>query len=247
MHKVVLLTTMWVLGLAAIAAFAWLVEWSNDTPVRVPAAAEVPAPGSAEQPLAALTAGAARSAGTATAALADGDRSAATHATDSALRATEVGHQASHGQVEKAFAGALHDVHVARERFHGGDAAGARVALDRAVDRLEQAVGPARDTSVGVPPPAVRHGYRGAMLLNANGSMVGSVERLGHGRERPTARLRLGGARNVLGVGHLGGESVTVPADRLLWGPRRSLGSVLVVVPTEGHRPGAISATFSSR
>lgn len=245
MRKVALLTTMWVLGLAAIAALAWLVHTFQDTAVTVPADARVPPP--AQEPLAALTAGVARSAGTATAALADGDRGVASHATDSALRAAEVGHEASHGQVEKAFAGALHDVHVARERFHGGDAAGARVALERVVDRLEQAVGPARDMSVGVPPPAVRHGYRGAMLLNANGSMVGRVERLGHGRDDPTARLRLGGASDVLGVGHLGGESVTVSADRLLWGPRRSLGSVFVVVPTERHRPRAVSATFSPR
>lgn len=239
MRKVALVTAMWVLGLAAVAGFAWLVARLDGTPVRVPPDAPVPAPAPADQPLAAVASGVARSAGTAGAELADGDRGRATHATDAALRAAEVGHAASHGAVKTAFAGALHDIHLARERLHGGDAERAGDALERAVDRLAGVVDAARGLSPGVPPEAVWTGYRGAKLVNANGSTIGRVTSLGGGRGEPAARLRLGGAPDVLGVVDLGGRRATVPADRLLWGRRRSIGSVFVVLPTHRSDPRA--------
>lgn len=244
MRKVALVTAMWVLGLAAIAVFAWLVAWSQGTPVRVPADAQVPAAAPAESPLAALSSGVARSLGTAGIELARGNRGKAAHATDASLRAAEVGHEAAHGGVKKDFAAALHAIHQARERLHNGDSTKAGYALERAVDRLGPAVDAAGELSPGVPPEAVWAGYEGAMLVNANGSMIGEVSRIDKGSNGPVARLRVGGAPDVLGVVDLDGTGATVPADRLVWGPRRSIGSVFVVAPTHRSDPAAVTRTL---
>lgn len=245
LRKLALVTAMWVLGLAAIAAFASVVAWSNGSPVQVPADAQVPTAAPTDKPLAALTSGVARSLGTAGVQLTQGDRSRASHATDAALRAGEVGHAAGHGRVKKAFAAALHAVHQARERLHNGDAAGAGYALERAVDHLEPAIDAAAKQSPGVPTEPVWTGYEEAMLVNANGSTIGEVCRIEEGPNGPVARLRVGGSPDVLGLVDLDGTVATVPADRLLWGPRRSIGSTLVVAPT--HRSDPVAVTRALR
>lgn len=116
--------------------------------------------------------------------------------------------------------------------------------MERAVDRLGSTVDAAGELSPGVPPEAVWAGYEGAMLVNANGSMIGEVSRVEKGGAGPVAHLRVGGAPDVLGVVDLGGTGVTVPADRLVWGPRRSIGSVFVVAPTHRSDPAAVTRTL---
>lgn len=224
---------MWALGLASLAAFALSVVWLDGVAVTVPEGTDVPEQVSADAPLAALTAGTARSAETARHLLDRGERSRATHALDAALRAAEVGHVASHGTVKSAFATGLHAIHGAREALHNGRPAAAMQHLDEAVAALTPEIEAARDMDVGVPPVPVRSGYDGAVLVNANGTRLGEVERVERVEQDAVAVLHVGGATDVLGWFEFGSQRVRVPADTLLFGPRRSLGATLVVAPTE--------------
>ena len=65
----------------------------------------------------------------------------------------------------------------------------------------------------------------------------GQVRRIEERGDPATAVLHLGGANDVLGFLEFGGETVRVPAERLLWGPRRSIGSLLVALPSEASAP----------
>ncbi|MZE77188.1 hypothetical protein GTY57_09210, partial [Streptomyces sp. SID5475] len=42
LRKIGIVAAMWVLGLASLAGFAWAVQWLDDQPVHVPAAAGAP-------------------------------------------------------------------------------------------------------------------------------------------------------------------------------------------------------------
>lgn len=221
---------MWTLGIVALGLFGWAVAWLDGRPVEIASSVEVAAV--EDGGLATLTAGTARSAATARAHLQQGERGAATHALDAALRAAEVGHESSHGEVKSAFAVGLHAIVRAREALHDGDPAAAVRSLGDTVDALEGAVEPARQMSVGVPPEPVRPGYDGAKLINANGAMLGEVAQVRDGPS-PTVVVHAGGWNDWWGLFELGGRTVEVPADRLLWGPRRSLGATFVVLPTE--------------
>ena len=233
-RTIALVAAMWLLGAAAFAGFAWLIQWGQGTPVEVPAAASVPPAVGPDQPLAALSAGVARTAGAAAYHLEHDERSKASHAIDAGHRAAEVGHEASHGEVKKAFAVALHELDKARQSLHNGRPASTVEDLHAVVDRLAPVVDTAKEQSPGVPPAEVWSGYGGAVLLDANGSMIGQVQRLDRDGGTTTARLRVGGANDVLIIMDFGGEQVTVPADTILWGPRRSVGSVYAVLPVEG-------------
>ena len=233
-RKIALVTAMWLLGAAAFAAFAFLVQWGQGTPVEVPAEADVPAAVAADQPLAALTAGVARTAGTAAYHLDHGQRSKASHAIDAARRAAEVGLDTAHGEVKAAFAVAVEKIEKARQSLHNGQPASTVEDLRTVADRLGAVVDAARQQSPGVPPSEVSSAYGGAVLLDANGAMIGQVQQLHAQGDHPRAQLRVGGANDVLIVMDIGGRQVTVPAEKILWGPRRSVGSVYAVLPVSG-------------
>ncbi|MEU0119808.1 hypothetical protein ABZ137_40690 [Streptomyces bobili] len=59
---------------------------------------------------------------------------------------------------------------------------------------------------------------------------------------KPVAVLQIGGTKDLFGVLELGGKQIEVPAERLLWGPRRSLGYVWVVAPTTATDSAGICA-----
>lgn len=233
---------MWSLGLAALVGFVWAVAWLDDVPVEIAAQADVPDAVAAEDPLAALAAGTARSAGTAIHELERGRRSAATHAIDGAMRAGEVGHDASHGPVKEAFTIGLHAIVQARESLHNGTTPPAIAHLRDAVEALGDAVEPARAIRARVPPAAVWTGFDGAALINANGARLGEVEAISSGDGGSLAVVHVGGASDVLGLFEIGGRTIRIPADRLLYGPRRSLGATLVVAPIEGTDVDALAA-----
>ncbi|PRX48733.1 hypothetical protein B0I33_104551 [Prauserella shujinwangii] len=234
LRKIGVVAAMWVLGLASIAFFAWTVEWLDGQRVQAAEAAEAPAPVAERQPLAALTAGAARSAATARHDLAEGHRSEASHAIDAAWRAAEVGLETSHGQVKQAYEAALRRLHFARQDLHYGRAGSARDELRQVVTALEPVIGRARELSPGVPSPVVWPGYRHAVLLDATGSMIGKVRGIERGQDgSPVAVVHVGGSNDVLGFLDFGGRTVRVPADQLLWGPRGFVGAVYVALPVQ--------------
>ncbi|EHR50749.1 hypothetical protein SacmaDRAFT_2506 [Saccharomonospora marina XMU15] len=233
-RKIGLVTAMWLLGLASIAGFTWAVEWLDGQPVRVAAAADPPPAVAARQPLAALTAGAARAAATARRDLASGQRSEASHAIDAALRATEVGLENSHGMVKKAYEAALQRIHYTRQDLHNGWEASARQELRHAVEELTRVIEPARTQSPGTPAPLVWNQYNSATLLDSTGATIGEVNHIERGPNgMPVAVLQVGGASDVLGFLDFGGRTERVPADRLLWGPRRFIGSTFAALAVQ--------------
>lgn len=231
---------MWTAGLVAFALFTWSVAWLDAQPVEIPDAVEVAAVPDAG--LATITAGTARSASAAREHLRLGQRSAASHALDAAMRVAEVGLETSHGDVKTAFAIGEHAIVQAREALHDGRAAAAMDHLDEAATALEEVVEPARDMSVGVPPEPVRPGWDGAVLINALGGTIGEVQGVEMDGDQPVAVVHVGGGNDVLGLFEVGGETVRVPADTLLWGPRRSLGNALVAAPVESRSLGQLTA-----
>ena len=92
-RKLVAVVVMWLLGAAAFAGFAWLVQWQDGTAVEVPARAEVPEAVSDASPLATLADGIARTDESARHHLEAAERTPAAHAMDAALRGAEVGHE----------------------------------------------------------------------------------------------------------------------------------------------------------
>lgn len=102
----------------------------------------------------------------------------------------------------------------------------------------------ARGQAPGAPPEEVWPAYEGAVLVNANGSMVGQVRSIESGADGPVVILRIGGANDVLGFMEFGGTDITVPAERVLWGPRRSVGSVFAAVPVETSDAEEITAAL---
>lgn len=224
---------MWTLGLASLCLFTTAVWWLDGKAVQPPADLQVAAAPADARPLAGLTAGTARSAATARQHLQGGEASAAAHAIDASHRAAEVGHETSHGPVKQAFTVALHAIVQAREALHEGNAGQAGPHLQEAVTVLEGVVTGAGEIDAGVPPQAVWSGYDGAVLINANGTKLGEVKGIEGGGQSPTVTVHVGGGNDVAGIFELGGRTVRIPADRLLWGARRSLGATYVAAPTE--------------
>ena len=231
---------MWTAGLVAFALFTWSVAWLDAQPVEIPDAVEVAAVPDAG--LATLTAGATRSASAAREHLRLGQRSAASHALDAAMRVAEVGRETSHGEVKAAFTVGEHAIVRAREALHDGDAGTAIDHLEEAVTALDDAVEPARDITVPVPPQPVWSGWDGAVLVNALGGTIGEVQGIETDGGEPVAIVHVGGGNDVLGLFELGGHTVRIPADRLLWGPRRTLGNALVAVPVESRTVEQVAA-----
>jgi hypothetical protein len=239
-RKAGIVAAMWGLGLAMLAGLAWAVNWRESAPVRVPvsaAAARAPS----EQMMGTLTAGAARSADTAAEALRAGRRSEAMHALDAAARVVEVGRENSYGRVRVAYTIALKQIRLSRHALYQARPGHARSLLRRSAGRLRAAAEPAAGLSASPPPPLIRSGYRSAVLLNANGAMIGRVQSIERGPD-PVAVVHLGGVNDMFGLVELGGRQGRVPAARLLWGPRRSLGSVYVVLPHEATQPTEVLA-----
>ncbi|MCF6523948.1 hypothetical protein [Streptomyces sp. JJ36] len=242
LRKTGIVAAMWVFGLACLAGLAWAVQWLDDEPVHVPPAAGAPPAAGPDRPLKALTAGTARSVAAARHGLATGERSEASHAVDAARRAAEVGHEAAHGPVGKGFTAALKHLEGARKDLHNGKPATARAKLTRAERELTGVLAAAARQTPGVPPRVVWADYRGATLLGPQGGMIGRVQRIQPGPGgAPVAVLDVGGSQDVLGFLDFGGRTVRVPADRVLWGPARYVGSTLAALPVRD--PGRLPVT----
>ncbi len=222
---------MFVAGLAGLAAVGWLMELRMGRPIgqveAVGTAGRADAPGEAAPAgattLTTLAHGTSVALRTARRALAQNDRAAATHALDAALRAAEVG---SHATAREAspFDDALQITRTARRALQNGDRAAAVAALDSAGPSLDAFAGAARR------PAGDLARYEGGDVIDPSGVRLGEVESFTTRDGRTAANLRLGGWPDFMGLFDIGGRSVSVPLDQLVFGPARTVGPTLVAL-----------------
>jgi hypothetical protein len=241
---VVHLAAMLLLGAAAFAGFAALVQWRHGQPVEVPTGIDTTTRG--VRPGTVLARGLAASALTSRRNLASGDRGHAMDALDAARRDAEVGLRAVDGELQWAVASAYDQVRQARTAIQVGSASGARTHLRKAAATMQTAA--TRAPAPRLPPRRDWDNYHGATLLNALGVRIGEfVAFTDDGNGNVTAKVRVGGQDNVLGFIDIGGSTTTVRADRLLYGygEPRIVGEMFVVAPTFGdsHEEVALAAS----
>lgn len=187
-------------------------------------------------PLTLLAQGIAESAASAAEALSRGDVTAGAVAMDAAMRAVDVGRDGAPEPARSAFDSAYRLVRLASRKRQNGDPGRAATIL-----RL---IGPAL-RMLPVSRPVLPHdvaNYDGARLLNAEGTMLGVVDRvsIGAAGEPFTAVLVIGGYHQVLGFLDFGGTKITVPAARLVFGKARALGATRVVLATTARTPSEL-------
>ena len=250
-RKALIVTGMWVLGLAMLALFGWLVHVRDSTPVET-SAQTTTAVNSQKSPLSTLGQGAAASARTAADHLAQGPGSQASHALEAAHRIAEVGMDNSWGAAKTQFTIAEKQLSTAMESLHDGRTGDARAQVQAAATALQRATTAAKDQKPGLPPRLVWGGYQSSGVLNAhsvgvlnaNGSKLGQVKSIEMKGGKPVAVLQIGGLKALFGAIERGGTRIEVPADSLVYGPRRSLGYVWVVAPTTATDAGGVSAAL---
>lgn len=199
--KIALASAMVVLGFVALLVPGWLVVARERTRVEAPSTA------SATQPVA-VADGAHETIATAIAALDAGDNQRAVIAVDAAHRLAEVLAR-SNGQ-----AAVLDAMKHARRALWMGDRREARARLEVASQQLESA-----HARAAQPESASRYG--GATLLDPYGNEIGEVDDVRDGR----AVLAIGGVRDFWGFIDVSAtRNVEVPAERLVYGPARTLG-----------------------
>lgn len=221
--KYAVVAFMWLLGLSMLAGFAWATQWRETA--AVPGDGEAAAQAASGSPLATLTAGLSGTASAALDELESGSRSEGAHALDAAIRLAEVGEANASGPLKTQYVITLAKLQTAQEALWNGDAHGARSSLGQAVAALESASATAATAAAPEPPPEpVWDGYDGAVLLAPDGEEIGEVESIGTPSD-PRAQLGVGEATDVFGLVDLGEESITVPIDQVLWGPRPTMGA----------------------
>lgn len=220
-----LLAAMVVLGGAALLLPAWLTKVREDAPLRGEADARVPAPQAS--PGEALFDGLRASIHRAVGGLESGNRTAASLAMDDALRAAEAGAHSAPG----SFYSALEQIQDARIALQQGNE-------QKAASRLGAASAVLRPAAGTTPPVLDLQRYRGARVVNPEGALIGEVAGVSGG----SLELALGGWRDAWGfVDFSSGRRVSVPASALAFGPPRSVGLKLVMVPTQGFEARSAS------
>jgi hypothetical protein len=221
------------LGAIVFAGFAGLVEYRQGRPLHPPAQAQASEGQTEAHPLEVLTVGARVSTTTAQHALERGARSEAVHALDAAMRAAAVGKHAAHGKPKDAFAQALKTIKQARHVLQNGKPTAAQRHLKDAVATLDAIATAVPTDQTPLPDQATWSDYQDAVLLNALGLRIGELDHLQTSESGPAeAVLVLGGGQDVLGLFDVGGTERIVPADRLLFGKRQTIGAIHVVLPT---------------
>lgn len=247
MRKALLISFMLAMGVAGLVALQALWEVRMSAPFEAAAASA-----SADSPALAIavTEGVHASLDEASLALSRGERSAATHAIDCSRRAAEVANHAFTGAHHHPFDDALRQIERARHLLQIGRPDEARAVLDEAATTVG-VFQPGDRFHVQTPTAHEADGYRGAKILDARGRMIGEVEALhGDGELTREVVIELGGVRDALGLGFadVGGERVTAPVDRLVFGERKGLGGTFVVLPnvSEEHAQVLTSSTSES-
>lgn len=230
------------IGIVAFAAMGAIIEYRHGMPAPPERTA-----GQGLSPAGALVAGTRVSLLRTVDALRTGKRSEAVHALDAAMRAAKVGEYAAHGEAGSAFKMASRDIDKARRRLQNGSRSGAVKALGGIGQALGDSIVQTARTEHELPLPEIRHRYRHAQVLNAQGERLGEFLRFEGGPDGPTAHLIIGGARDVFGFLDFGGTRVMLPADRLVYGKVKTLGAIHVVVPVFGTGAEAVQRFARSK
>lgn len=221
------LLAMTVLGLVTFAGFGYLVELRQSQPVEYSTGPGVPQ----EADLHTLVDGVGASAQTAHDELDGGHRGEAMHALDAALRGSKVGSHAARGELAWAFDHARLQLEEARIDVQIGKPGDAREHLAAVVDAMTAALD-VEPVATGLPPQERWEAYDGAALLNAQGALIGEVDDIERSEQRIIASATFGGALDVFGFIDLGGTTIGIDAERLLYGRIGRLGKIHVVAPT---------------
>ncbi len=210
-----LVATMSVLGAAALVLVAWLTELRQDR--RPDGHGTEPFPAQLASPAHALGQGIRTSLHEALGALGRGDRTSAAVAMDDAHRAAEVGGHSAPGALHAV----LDEVKSARLSYQQGDEA-------RTARHLERALRVIRPTASIRPAVLELRRFRGATVISPEGAEIGEVV----GVAPDSLRLALGGWRAAWGfLDFGGGRELSVAANSLGFGPPRSVGMTLVMLP----------------
>ena len=165
-------------------------------------------------------------------ALQEGRQSEIARALDASMRAAGVGKDALSSTRHGAALERLHEsILKARVAFqndnHSQAAEMVRAALASTPD-VENETASTPDTAQ----------YTGATVLNAEGVRVGEVK----GSSNGAVLVSLGGYNNLFGFVDIGGQTVQVPADYIIYGKQKALGTTFVVLPSLSTSPGEITA-----
>lgn len=201
---------MAILGIAALAGFMAAQQWRVHMQSISSESASSVGGTSARAPLDALAGGIESSLRTAGDALGrQGTRAAS--ALDAAKRATEVGGLG------------FRHVHawtmIARKAMQNGDTARARNAVREALAALQQV------DAQGHGPLAQLEDYRGATLIDVRGERIGEIGAVAPRPAQPSVQLLLGA------------RALWVPAERLIFGEPKLIGSTLVAWTRSGTEP----------
>ena len=231
----VYLLVLFTIGIAAFAAMGAIIEYRHGLPAPPEHTAV-----RGLSPAGAVAAGTRASLQRTLEGLETGKRSEAVHALDAAMRAAKVGEYATHGEAGSAFKKISRDIDKARRHLQNGNPEEAVKALSDTRQVLGDGVVQKARKEQKLPLHEMRHRYRHAQVLNAQGERLGEFRRFEGSPEAPTAHLVIGGTRDVFGFLDFGGRPVSVPADRLVYGKVKNLGAIHVVVPIFGSDVDAV-------
>lgn len=213
-----LMSAMVAAGIACLVLPAWLYERLEQQPVLGPPrmGGMSPAPAGLTE----LRAGFASSAGAASRRLREGRRDGAMAALDGAMRISEIGTAMDCAPFPVARA----LVREARQAVQNG-------SPSRGDDVMGMAgwlVAEEKDAGPGCVPRIHDPSYRGALLVDANGSRIGEVVAV----RADHVVVEVGGIRDVWGFLDLtSGLSFALPREAVLFGPSRWIGPTLVALP----------------
>lgn len=212
---------MTVLGVAAMAAMAAVVEWREQRDVTGEAVPPTRAEG--ESAMDTLVQGIVLATTFAASHLDNGDRGDAMLALDGALRVSAVAQHASEGELNWALDHTMLELGKAKHAIQTGRPGTARVHLLESTRSLRRFQGEA----TGYRRSVSEYGYEGSLLLNALGSRIGEVFGVS---AQGLVKVRIGGVTDVYGFLDFGGRIEEVPVEGLVFGEMRVIGGTHVVL-----------------
>ena len=173
------------------------------------------------------------------------DRSRAVRALDAAMRAAEVGEHAAEGTNFTHFGAVREHVMQARLAVQNGNGQRAESLIGEAVASFSTQRGgeSSRPGNNAGDPVTDVSGYREAVVINAHGVRIGEVRKAEGGR----LVMSIQGYNDLLGFIDSGGQEIAVPADQVLFGKRKKLGSTIVAIPTASTAPDGIRTELIER
>ncbi len=222
------LVAMTVLGVVSFIILAVVVQARHRMPIEpVPAEAA-----NSANPVAVLQEGLLNSLQVARINFQAGHRAKALRALNAAHHAAELGKGVTS---DPFFEEAFHRIEETRRALENGRPERAPEILGSIVSQREATI-----SSATVHLPANPGEYDGATVINASGLRIGEVESVSGDR----ARLKLG-LQDILGFIDLGGISLDVPVNKLVFGKKKGIGPTMVCLPVFAQKPEQIRSVIA--